>query len=146
MSTNFNDERLTTLAGRLADATTSRAAQWRIGDGDVYSWMATEGSVTIASRDRDGEPPYELTVHNADGEQVDELTSELLADDQPAPWNVALAELYRAARRSALRADDIIDALIDALPSPGGAAETDRAHLFLGRGRKSTSVSEGDST
>jgi hypothetical protein len=32
-----------------------------------------------------------------------------------------LAELYRAARRSALRADDVIEALIGALPRPENA-------------------------
>jgi ankyrin repeat protein len=116
MTHDLTAQRLAELADRLASATTGRTAQWQLDGDDVFVWTATQGSVTVGSRDRDGEPPYELTVYNSARERVDELTSELLEDDRPAPWNEALVELYRAARRSALRADDVIDALIESLP------------------------------
>jgi hypothetical protein len=109
------------LCERLAAATLARRADWR-GDGegeDRYVWERPEGAVAIASRDRDGEPPYELGVRNAQGELVDQLASDLGENDEPAPWNAALAELYRVARRSAMRADEIIDALVQALPPTG---------------------------
>ncbi len=129
MSNDLERERLGTLAQELAPVTTQRAVSWERKDNDVYSWSAEEGTVTIASRDRDGEPPYELTVYNSAGEKVDELGSELVADDEPAPWNRALAELYRVARRSALGADEIIDALVARLRGAGGdeAAESETA-------------------
>jgi hypothetical protein len=107
---------LVALCERLTGATVAREAEWKSEGDDVYAWKRSEGAVTIASRDCDGEPPYELTVRNAIGEVVDELASDLGADDEPAPWNDALSELYRAARRNAKRADEVIDALAQALP------------------------------
>lgn len=126
------ESHLTMLGDRLAAATSSGATRWDVREPDVFAWKAAHGAVTIASRDRDAEPPYELVVFNPAGEKVDELASELV-DDQPAPWNDALAELYRAARRSALRADDVIDALIGALPNGDGRAQE---RSFLGLARK----------
>jgi hypothetical protein len=80
-------------------------------------WEQDRGSVSIGSRDKDGQPPYELGIYNPNGEKVEELASQLVEGDRPADWNEPLAELYRVARRSALHADDIIDALIDQLPA-----------------------------
>jgi hypothetical protein len=116
---------LTTLIRRLAAATAARAAEWQVRDPDVYSWSSAEGSISVGSRDGDGDPPYELAIYNRRGERVDELASELVRGDQPAPWNDDLLELYRLARRSALRADDVIEALIAALPTGDGAALAD---------------------
>lgn len=132
MSKN-RESRLTTLGKGLAAATTAGSVKWHVREPDVYSWASAEGAVSVASRDRDAQPPYELVVYNPEGERVDELASELVGD-QPAPWNDTLATLYRAARRSALHADDIIDALISALPKADGSAEPERS--FLGIGRK----------
>jgi hypothetical protein len=124
-------ERLTTLARRLAQATTVRSAHWTLDDEDVFTWAAEQGTVTIASRDRDNEPPYELSVYRPDRQKIDELSSALIDDDRPAPWNDALVELYWAARRSALGADDIIDALIEALPQAATQGEDLRRHSLL---------------
>jgi hypothetical protein len=110
------NRRVVVLCERLADATRARAAEWTREGEDVFVWAGGQGSVSIGSRDKDGEPPYQVVVANANGEQLDELTSQLLEDDRPAEWNEPLADLYRAARRSALRADDVIQALIEALP------------------------------
>ena len=130
MSQELEKQRLMMLARRLAAATSARVAKWDVAEGDVYLWESQEGSVTIASRDRDEEPPYELTVYNPNRNEVDELTSELLHDDQPAPWNEALVELYRAARRSALRADEVIEALLDALPAAEALGEPEWERSF----------------
>ena len=110
-------DRLIDLCTRLADATRAGAVEWRREGEDEYLWEQPEGAVAIAARDRDGQPPYELSVYNGSQEQVEELESALVDDDQPAPWNGPLAELYRVARRSALRADDIIEALVAAIPA-----------------------------
>jgi hypothetical protein len=132
--TDVDKQHLALLAHRLAAATSARHAQWRFEGDEVFTWGTDQGSVKVASRDRDGEPPYELTVYNPANEKVDELASELLADDQPAPWNEALVELYRVARRSALGADEIVDALMGALPTEEAQPGTDRMRTFLGRG------------
>ena len=116
--------RLVVLCERLAAATRGGAAEWNRGAEDTFLWTAGQGAVSIGSRDKDGEPPYQLVVANADGEILDELTSQLIDDDRPAEWNGPLTDLYRAARRSALKADEIVEALIEALPSPSARAET----------------------
>lgn len=109
--------RLVVLCERLADATRGGAAEWTRDGKDVFVWTGEQGSVSIGSRDNDGEPPFQLVLVNANGERVEELTSQLVEDDRPAEWNEPLGDLYRAARRSGLRADDLIEALIEALPS-----------------------------
>ena len=141
MSTDLEKQRLGALAEHLVEATAQRVAQWERTSDDVYSWGAAEGAVTIGSRDRDGEPPYQLGLYTDDGKQVDELASELLADDQPAPWNDPLAELYRVARRSALGADEIIDALIERLRRSADATAAPHRTL-LERARTGLSPNE----
>jgi hypothetical protein len=105
------------LCERLLDATRAGYVEWRREDEDVFVWQAEQAGVSIGSRDKDGEPPYQLVVVNGDGEKLEELTSELVEDDQPARWNEPLAGLYRSARRKALGADEIIEALIQTLPT-----------------------------
>ena len=118
MTTDGAEAPIILLCERLAVATLGRDAEWRTDDDERYVWNHEEGSVSIGARDRDGQPPYELSIFNAHGKEVEELVSALVDEDRPAPWNDALAELYRAARRSALHADDVIEALIAALPTP----------------------------
>ena len=118
MAITAPSDRLIELCTRLADATRAGSIEWRREGEDEYVWERPEGAVAIAARDRDGQPPYELAIFNGSHEQVDELESALVDDDQPAPWNGPLAELYRVARRSALRADDIIEALFAAISAP----------------------------
>jgi hypothetical protein len=106
-------DRVVVLCERLATA--SNRVDWQLDGDDRFVWSRAEGKVAIGSRDADGEPPYELAIYNGDGVKVDQLTSKLLANDEPAPWNEPLADLYRSARRKALRADDLLDTLINLL-------------------------------
>ena len=117
MALGADQVQLIELCERLADATSARAVEWRLEGEDYYLWERPEGRVAIGARDRDGEPPYELRLFNGDGNKVEELASALVNDDRPAEWNAPLAELYRVARSSALRADEIIEALMRALPT-----------------------------
>ena len=110
-------DRVIVLCERLVEATLAGDADWRGEGEDRYLWEHEAGSVAIGARDRDGQPPYDLSILNRGGETVEELASALVDDDRPAPWNEPLAELYRVARRSGLHADEIIDALVEALPS-----------------------------
>jgi hypothetical protein len=146
MTNDPERQHLTELARRLTATTSTRAAQWQLETDDVFRWEAKEGSVTVASRDHDGEPPYELIVYSPEREKVDELRSELLANDEPAPWNDTLVELYRLARRSALRADEIIDALIAALPTSGASDEKGEGRSLLSRAKAYSSGSGAESS
>jgi hypothetical protein len=135
MTNDHDSNQLARLAERLVDGTRLRSIEWRAAEPEVYTWGTGEGSVTIASRDRDGDPPYELTVYNTESQKVDELSSDLLPGDVPAPWNPRLADLYAVARRSALRADDIIDALMAAVQVPGVEEPARPERSFLSRAR-----------
>ena len=116
MALSAGDARLIVLSERLADATLDGAEEWSGEGDDHYLWEREEGSVSIGARDRDGQAPFELAVFNSEGEKVEEIESSLDVDDRPAEWNEPLAELYRVARRSALHADEIIEALMNVLP------------------------------
>jgi hypothetical protein len=131
MTNDPDTNQLARLAARLLDATRIKSVHWRPAEVEAYTWGTTEGSVTIASRDRDGEPPYELAIFNPENVKVDALKSDLLTGDVPAPWNGALADLYAAARRDALGADDLIDALMGAvrLGAPEEGRRRDRSLL-----------------
>jgi hypothetical protein len=116
MTVQVDSGRVVVLCDRLADATRAGRAKWRVEGEDTFLWDGEQGSVSVQSRDKDGVPPYQLVVFNANGVKVEELTSQLLENDEPAEWNEPLAVLYRSARRSALNADEVTDALIEALP------------------------------
>jgi hypothetical protein len=118
MESHLVSDRVVTLCQRLAASTVAGAAEWSNDGEDRFVWDAGQGSVAIGSRDRDGEPPYQLAVYNGDRVEVDGLVSQLVDDDRPAPWNAPLTELYRVARRSALHADELLDRLIALLPAP----------------------------
>ena len=115
MPATLENDRVVALCERLAQSTRAGGAEWNREGDDVFVWRVPEGSVAIGSRDKDGEPPYEFVVANANGERLDELKSDLVDGDRPAAWNEPLAELYRSARRSGLKADEVVDALIAAL-------------------------------
>jgi len=116
--------RLIELCQRLTAASLSGEAEWRAEDDTAFLCTRRSGAVAIRSRDRDGEPPYELAVHDPEGRKVETLLSEWTLDEQPADWNAALADLYRAARRRALGVDRILDDLFAELPPARDAEHT----------------------
>lgn len=115
MSSAADNQRLIVLCERLCEATLAGVAAWRVEGEDAFVWEREQGSVSITHRDLEGRLRHEVAIFNPAGEQVDELSSEL-RDEEPAGWNETLAELHRLARRSALHADEIVDALIEAIP------------------------------
>jgi hypothetical protein len=139
MNTERDKLQLARLAERLSDATAGKRIEWRAPEPDAYEWAAADGIVSVASKDRDGQPPFELSVFNSQRQKLDDLRSELLANDQPAPWNAALADLYSVARRSALRADDVIEALMNALRGSDSDEETHQERSFLSRALRTDS-------
>jgi hypothetical protein len=117
MAIETDKSRVVVLCVRLVDATRAGHVDWTRQEDDTFVWRTEQAAVSIGSRDKDGEPPYQLLVLNDNGETLEELTSELVENDQPADWNEPLANLYRVAHRKALGADEIIDALIESLPT-----------------------------
>ncbi len=109
-------ERLIELTGRLKAATDAGQLEWTAEEDTAFLWTAAHGAVGVRSRDGDGEEPYELDVFSAERRKVETLASEWTTDEQPAPWNEAVARLYRAARRHALGVDRILEDLLRELP------------------------------
>jgi hypothetical protein len=108
--------RLVELCERLVAATTVGKAEWEQEEETAFRWRRPGGTVAVRSRDRDGEPPYELVIFGPKGEKVESMLSEWTAEEEPAFWNQALVDLYRAARRRALGVDMILDDLFAELP------------------------------
>ena len=109
-------ERLVELSRRLQVATDAGQLEWLAEDNTTFVWTGSSGAVGIRSRDGDGEEPFELDVYGAAKQKVETIGSEWTQDEQPAPWNDALARLYRAARRRALGVDRILEDLLAELP------------------------------
>jgi hypothetical protein len=109
-------ERLVELSRRLSAATDAGQVEWLADEDTAFSWIGTRGAVSVRSRDGDGEEPFELDVFSAAKQKVETIGSEWTADEQPAPWNDAVARLYRAARRQALGVDRILEDLLAELP------------------------------
>jgi hypothetical protein len=129
MAVETDKGRVVVLCERLADATRAGYVDWRREGEDTFVWQAEQAAVSVGSRDKDGEPPYQLVLVNANGEKLEELTSQLIENDQPAEWNEPLADLYRAALRRSLGADEIIEALIETLPTGRAARSTSVSSL-----------------
>ncbi len=109
-------ERLIELTRRLKAATDAGQLEWEAVEDTAFLWTGSQGAVGVRSRDGDGEEPYELDIFGAERQKVETLVSEWAADEQPAPWNEAVACLYRAARRQALGVDRILEDLLRELP------------------------------
>lgn len=109
-------ERLIELIRRLKAATDAGQLEWAAVEDTAFVWTAAHGAVSVRSRDGDGEEPYELDVFSPERQKVETLASEWTTDEQAAPWNEAVARLYRAARRQALGVDRILEDLLRELP------------------------------
>jgi hypothetical protein len=114
------------LCERLVGATMLGEVEWTVEEETAFVCRRSSGTVGIRSRDRDGEPPYELVIFNSNGAKVETLLSEWSAEEEPALWNRALADLYRTARRNALGVDKLLDDLLAELPATQPAQEPAR--------------------
>ena len=108
--------RLVELCERLAAATVLGQVDWTAEDDTAFICKRRAGAVAIRSRDRDGDPPYELSIYGPRGATVETLLSEWTVDEEPAFWNTGLSDLYRTARRQALGVDRILDDFFAELP------------------------------
>ena len=76
----------------------------------------------MRSLDGSGEPPFEFALFSTDGVKVESVISESAGEARSAPWNGAIATLYRAARRQALHADRLVADLLADLPASESTA------------------------
>jgi hypothetical protein len=105
------------ICRRLSAAAATGQLKWSAAQETVFLWTGKGGSISVRSRDGDGEEPYEVDIFNAAGQKVDTFSSEWVGKEQePAAWNDPMARLYRAARRQALGVDQILKDLLAELP------------------------------
>jgi hypothetical protein len=105
------------ICRRLSAAAATGQLEWSAAQETVFLWTGKGGSISVRSRDGDGEEPYEVDIFNAAGQKVDTFSSEWVGKEQePAAWNDPMARLYRAARRQALGVDQILKDLLAELP------------------------------
>ena len=107
---------LVELCERLAAATIDGQLEWEAGEGTAFTCVRRSGTILVRSVNGDGEFPYELVILNTDGVKVEALVSEWSAEEEPAPWNGAVANLFRVARRQALHVDRLVADILADLP------------------------------
>jgi hypothetical protein len=105
------DQGLVVLVRRLVELSRSGRVRWQLAEDDrddSFTYVGPSGAVTVYARDRDGRDPYVLTIRDADGRLVERVDHRW----EPPGGDADLHELYRIARRQALRADAVIEALL----------------------------------
>lgn len=118
------NDRLAKIAELLLKQTRSGVAAWKPTDDEgAFYYMGSKSSLFISnSEDQDGDDNVRLRILNDDGIEVGELRSAWVSRD-PDPWDASqrnygpgkfnglLEDLFEAARRSALRIDEVLDSL-----------------------------------
>jgi hypothetical protein len=108
--------RLVELCERLAIATAAGELEWTPQEETSFVCERQSVIFRVRSRDRNGEPPYELALFNSDRMKVARLLSEWSSNKEPAFWNDDLAVLYAIAHRQALDVTRLLDDLLAELP------------------------------
>ncbi|HEX8345149.1 MAG TPA: hypothetical protein VF657_10520 [Actinoplanes sp.] len=129
------------LAERLLTRTLDNQIRWIDTDrDDQYLYPASTSGVTIErGEDRFDGPIYQLTLLNADGKAVQELSSETFQNTnqefEAAPWNLVLERLFDAARREALGIDSLLDKTLKDIDE--GVSKTETAGRLGGKKKAS---------
>jgi hypothetical protein len=110
------EPQLVELCERLLAATIEERLEWKVGEDATFTCTRRSGTILVKSVDGSGEPPFELAVFNTDGVKVESVIAELVSEERSAAWNGAVGNLYRSARRQALRADRLVADLLADLP------------------------------
>lgn len=88
------------LIRRLVKATTAGKLRWEAESESAF-WIKTDrAEVRIESEDKDGEHPYHVEIRNAAGMMLGGGTT--IPGEGYASWENEIAELYVAARNTAL--------------------------------------------
>ena len=99
------DERLIDIARRLTELTRDGKLRWQ-GSGTEYGTSLQSGKVVVTANRPEGRYPYVLRVSDRTGTEVGAVETgqdaeQFLGDGEAEPWEVAICELYAAARESA---------------------------------------------
>jgi len=123
------DSRLVTVTEKLLARTAAGSLRWQAAakpkdapDGwEPMSFVTRlqHGAATVTSESPAGRFPYELHLREPAGQHVGHLATgdedAWLGDRDPEAWERALAELYSAARHSALNTTASLDAIVEEL-------------------------------
>jgi hypothetical protein len=112
-------EKLAKLVDRLYERTEANAVQWGKADREVFAASFPNYSVDLSEAHNTwGSPAFVLRIYNSDGDVVEWISSRTLASELPASdkdYEKIMEELYKLARRSALKSDQAVDELISVL-------------------------------
>jgi len=109
-------DKVRSLMRRLQIGTANNQILWEQQSDTAYLYARRSSSVWVAA-DSDGTAPFKLQVYDGDGQVVDEYETVMRATEaEYRAANQELAELYKAARRQALRSDEVLDDLMQDLP------------------------------
>ena len=128
------DERLKNVAQQLLARTQAGVLRWQAAarpKDAPDTWQPQQfvtrlrtGSATVGSEVPEGRYPYELHLREPAGQHVGQLVTDdedaWLGDREPEAWEQALADLYAAARKSALGTTASLDAIVDELSEEQG--------------------------
>jgi hypothetical protein len=107
---------LVELCERLLAATIEQQLEWEPGEKTAFTCTRRSGTISVRSIDGDGESPFELTIFNTDGVKVESVIADSASEERSSPWDGAVGNLYRVARRQALHADRLVADLLADLP------------------------------
>src|SRR5450755_2480428 len=101
--------RLVRLLQRTQERTHTGQLFWRETGEASFVLELPSGAISVASRDKDGLPPYSVEVFNSDGVAIENVDGGTLEADSPD--DSLVKGLYESARRSAEGVSATIDAL-----------------------------------
>jgi hypothetical protein len=107
---------LVELCERLLAATIEQQLEWEPGEKTAFTCTRRSGTISVRSIDGDGESPFELAIFNTDGVKVESVIADSASEERSSPWDGAVGNLYRVARRQALHADRLVADLLADLP------------------------------
>ena len=111
--------KLIALANKLADATMYSVVTWKETETEgVFQISFSDNSVRIGerpSRNSYGQEEYVLSILNSEGDLVEELGDEDVAEDERARMFRALKDMYETARRQAKGVDQVLDEILQEL-------------------------------
>lgn len=105
-------DQLWQLTNRLTKRTTSGKLSWHDAGETQYQARLQGGTVTVRSRDGDGQHPYIIDVLNPEGVLVDSADSMEPDDEEVSRWGRDLEDLWQVAHRQAGGAQDVLNALL----------------------------------
>lgn len=106
-------EQLLTLINRLRPLTDEGDVRWEQAGPTSFRLGLERGSISITSRDGDGDYPFTISIRNGEGVVVEEV--ELFPVDEGA---APVKSLYLAASRNATGANEVIADMLRELPDP----------------------------